>query len=54
MDKSAFGDPKSRERTFVDLFVEGFVADEKQRTTQLMLWQRRAHEFLTSALHFPF
>ena len=24
MDKSAFGDPKSRERTFLDLFVEGF------------------------------
>ena len=29
LDESAFGDPKSRERTFVDLFVEDFVANEK-------------------------
>ena len=28
MDESAFGDPKSRERTFVDWFVGDFVADE--------------------------
>ena len=53
MDKSAFGDPQSRGRTFVDLFVEDFVADEKQCTTQLLIWRRRAHEFQTSALHLP-
>ena len=29
MNKTTCGDPKSRERTFVDLFVEDFVADEK-------------------------
>ena len=28
MDESAFGDPTSRERAFVDLWVEDFVADE--------------------------
>ena len=52
--ESAFGDPKSRERTFVDLFVEDFVVDEKQFTTQLLIWRMRAHDFLTSALHLPF
>ena len=30
MDESAFGDPKSREQAFVDLFVEDCVADVKK------------------------
>ena len=54
MDESAFGDPKSREQTFVDVFVEDCVADEHQCTMQLLIWRRRAHEFRTSALHLPF
>ena len=35
--ESAFCNAKSRERTFVDLFVEECVADDKQRAMQLLI-----------------
>ena len=52
MDESAFGYPKSRQRTFVE-FVADFVADEKQCTTQLLSWRRRAHDFFDISVAPP-
>ena len=54
MDESVFGDPKSRERTFVDLFVEDFAADEQTVHDAVVDLAQGACEILSSALHFPF
>jgi hypothetical protein len=49
----SLGDPKSREQTFVDLFVEDFVADETMHDAVVDLAQE-CSRISESELHLPF